>query len=64
MVLCSDGVSDSFGDRVALANFINNANGKSPQQIADEVIAECLNRSGRMAMDDCTVIVGELRASI
>jgi len=62
VVLCSDGVSDSFGDRVALASFINNITG-TPQQIADDIMAEALNRAGRVAIDDCTVVVAGLQST-
>ena len=60
VVLASDGVNDSFGGRIDLANFINNLSIENPQEIADTIIQECLNRSGRMAHDDCTVVVGKL----
>ena len=60
VVLTSDGVSDSFGGRVSLANFINNLALENPQEMADTIIQECLNRSGRIAGDDSTVVVGRL----
>jgi len=60
VVLCSDGVSDAFGDRVTLGNFINNLSMTTPQGFADIIMQECLNRSGRIAKDDCTVVVGRL----
>ena len=60
VVLCSDGVTDAFGDKVTLGNFINNLDLSSPQNFADTIIHECLNRSGRNAKDDCTVAVGML----
>jgi stage II sporulation protein E len=59
-VICSDGVLDSFGDRIALANFINNAESKTSQKLADEIIAECLKRTDKVAIDDCTVAVARL----
>jgi len=45
---------------VALGNFINNLTLTSPQHFADTIMQECLNRSGRIAKDDCTVTVGKL----
>jgi len=60
VVMCSDGVADAFGCKVALGNFINNLTMTSPQQFADTIMQECLNRSGRIAKDDCTVTVGKL----
>jgi stage II sporulation protein E len=63
-VICSDGVLDSFGDRVALANFINNTEAKSSQKLADEIIAECLKRTDKVAIDDCTVAVARLDLAV
>ena len=63
-IIVSDGVLDSFGDRVALANFINNAVFKTPQNLADEIIAECLRRTDKIAIDDCTVAVARMDACL
>jgi stage II sporulation protein E len=63
-VITSDGVLDSFGDRVALANFINNAEAKTSQKLADEIIAECLKRTDKVAIDDCTVAVARLDLAV
>ena len=60
VILCSDGVGDGFGDRVTLANYINNISFETPQQYADEIIRECLNRTNRIAADDCTVLVARV----
>lgn len=60
IVLCSDGILDGFGERTALANFINNLTVKVPQELADLVMQEALNRGGRIAKDDCTVIAAKL----
>ena len=62
VVLCSDGVLESFGDRVALANFINNITHTAPQKLADEIIAECIRRTDKIAIDDCTVAVARMDA--
>jgi stage II sporulation protein E len=60
-VLCSDGVLDSFnGDRVVLAGFINNLDTKSPQELADKIIAETITRSNKSPADDCTVTVAKI----
>ena len=61
-ILVSDGVVDSFKDRIALANFINNAESKTPQRLADEIIAECLRRTDKIAIDDCTVTVAKVES--
>ena len=65
VVLVTDGVIDSFaGDRVGLANFINNITPKTPQQLADEVMSEALNRAGGMPIDDSTIIVAQVRQAV
>jgi len=61
VVLVSDGVVDSFGDRVTLANFINNATAKQPQALADEIMSEALRRQSNNAIDDCTVVTALLK---
>ncbi|MDR0462307.1 MAG: serine/threonine-protein phosphatase [Christensenellaceae bacterium] len=63
-VICSDGVLDSFSDRVALANFINNSSAKTPQKLADEIVSECLKRTDKIAIDDCTVAVARLDSTV
>jgi len=60
VVLVSDGVSDSFNDRVALANFINNVTNTTPQKIADEIVAECLRRTDKIPIDDITVVIAQM----
>jgi len=60
VVLASDGIADSFGDRMALGNYINNISASAPQSVADEILAEALRRTDKMPIDDCTVVVAKL----
>ncbi|MBQ7973506.1 MAG: SpoIIE family protein phosphatase [Clostridia bacterium] len=61
VVLVSDGVLDVFGgERVALAGFINNLDVTTPQQLADQIIAEVTHRVDGYPADDCTVTVAQL----
>jgi stage II sporulation protein E len=60
VVLVSDGVTDSFGDKTKLGSFINNTVTRSPQKLADEIAAEALRRTDKIAIDDITVVVGML----
>jgi len=60
VILVSDGVTESFNDRAALASFINNSTATVPQNLADEIVAECLNRTDRVAIDDCSVVIARL----
>lgn len=61
VVLVSDGVLDVFGgERVALAGFINNLDVNSPQQLADQLVAEVTALADGYPADDCTVTVAQL----
>lgn len=63
VVLCSDGVLDAFGGgRSVLAGFINNADTKNPQSLADMLLEEALTRSNKSTADDCTVTVARIVA--
>jgi stage II sporulation protein E len=63
VVLCSDGILDAFGgNRAVLAGFINNADTKNPQEIADKILAETVSRSQKSVADDCTITVARLVA--
>ncbi|MCL2570241.1 MAG: SpoIIE family protein phosphatase [Firmicutes bacterium] len=58
VVLLSDGILDSFAaDRVGLGNYINNLNTQSPQELADEIMREAINRGGKTPIDDLTIVV-------
>jgi len=61
VILASDGIIDAFvGDNFGLANFINNLIVKNPQQLADEIMQEVLNRGGKSPADDSTIVVAML----
>ena len=60
VILCSDGVTDSFNDRAGLASYINNINATSPQALVDELMTECLRRTDKIAIDDITIIAAHL----
>jgi stage II sporulation protein E len=63
VVLCSDGIIDSFkGDKAVLAGFINNCESQSPQEVADKVMAEAIRLSRSAVPDDCTVTVARVAA--
>ncbi|MCL2586940.1 MAG: SpoIIE family protein phosphatase [Firmicutes bacterium] len=58
VVLLSDGILEAFaGDRLGLGSYINNLNPKTPQELADEILNEALNRQSRQVGDDSTVLV-------
>jgi stage II sporulation protein E len=63
VVLCSDGVLDAFGgSRSVLAGFINNTDTKNPQELADKLLTETVERSKKSVADDCTVTVARIVA--
>ena len=65
VILISDGILDAFaGDRLGLGSFINNLNPKSAQDLADEIMNEALNRTGRTVNDDSTVLVVQVHAHL
>jgi len=61
VVLISDGILEAFSnDRLGLGSFINNLNPKTPQELADDILAESLNRQSRQVNDDSTVLVTKI----
>ncbi|MCL2847099.1 MAG: SpoIIE family protein phosphatase [Firmicutes bacterium] len=64
IILLSDGIIDAFAsDRAGLANFINNTDGTDPQKLANEIMAEAINRGGSPPADDATIIVSRVNSS-
>lgn len=57
IVLCTDGITDSFSSDAELADFINNINSVNPQQVADALVDKALSNSNNTAFDDMTVLV-------
>jgi len=60
VILCSDGILDSFGDKITLGNFINNILDATPQRLADEIVSEAIRRTDKIPIDDCTVVTAQL----
>ena len=56
IVLCSDGVLDSFDGVENLQVYLNNISTLNPQTISQNILDEALNRCDNMVKDDCTVI--------
>ena len=56
IVLCTDGISDSFGNDDELCDFLSELRSTNPQSIADDVLQHALSNSNGTAMDDMTVV--------
>lgn len=60
IVLCTDGVTDSFSSDNELTDFINNINTKNPQEVADILMDKALENNHNVALDDMTILVCKL----
>lgn len=60
VVMCTDGVADSFETDAALVDFVNNQPAVNPQLLAENLLAKALQHSGGAARDDMTVIVAKI----
>ena len=57
VVLCSDGVNDSFGKDSDFKDFLLTIKTQNPQEYADEILQKALSVNNGYAVDDMTVIV-------
>lgn len=57
IILCTDGVTDSFSSDAEMADYINNLNSINPQEIADNLIDKAVENNNGVALDDMTVLV-------
>ena len=57
VILCTDGITDSFSSDAELTDFINNINSVNPQQVADAVVDRAMKNCNNTAFDDMTVLV-------
>ncbi len=60
IILCSDGVSDSFGSDSEFKDFILTIKDSSPQEFADTILARALSSNNGYAVDDMTCLVVKL----
>lgn len=56
IVLISDGISDAFGDKERLKEFIFSEHTQNPQELAESVLKKALALSGGVANDDMTAL--------
>lgn len=57
IVLCSDGVNDSFGKDSEFKDFLLTIKTANPQEYADQILEKALSVNNGYAVDDMTVIV-------
>ena len=56
IILCTDGIADSFFGDGDLADFIAKSTSANPQVLADEILAKALENCKGVALDDMTVV--------
>lgn len=56
VIMFSDGVLDNFGKLDDLERFVNLLDTKNPQEMANKILDETLNRCNQRPTDDCTII--------
>lgn len=64
VILCSDGVIDSFTNIEELAIFINGIETKNPQVLSDAILNKTLQNYNNEPKDDCTVICARVFARV
>ena len=60
LILCTDGVNDSFASDEDLADYINNLKTLNPQEVADAILDKSLKNNNGIALDDMTILVCKL----
>ena len=57
IVLCSDGINDSFGSDAEFKDYLLTIKTANPQEQADQILQTALSKNNGYAVDDMTVIV-------
>ncbi len=57
LVLCSDGVVDSFENIESFANYVNNVASFNPQEVAETILNRAIKNNSDAPKDDMTVLV-------
>lgn len=63
IVICSDGISDSFGSDGEMKDFILTIKTSNPQEYADKIIEKALANNNGYAVDDMTCVVVKIFAN-
>lgn len=56
IIICSDGVIDSFGSVELLQQFVGNTDTTNPQTLSNLILEEAITKSNKQLKDDCTVV--------
>ncbi len=62
IVICTDGVTDSFANDDEMTDFVNNINSLNPQEVADTLMDKALENYHQTALDDMTIVVAKIFA--
>lgn len=57
IIICSDGINDAFESDNEFKDFLLTIKATNPQEKADEILQQALNKNNGYAVDDMTVIV-------
>ena len=57
IVICSDGINDTFGSDSEMKDFLLTIKTSNPQEFADEILKQALANNNGYAVDDMTVLV-------
>jgi stage II sporulation protein E len=60
IILCSDGIGDSFENPRIFEDFIKGITTVNPQEISEQILAQALENNGGTAQDDMTVLIARL----
>ena len=63
IILCSDGIVDSFSSEEEMTVFVNNIKETNPQTVADLILERAKENYGDVAKDDMTVLVAKIFSS-
>ena len=64
IVLCSDGITDAFGDSDKLCTFINDTQTTNPQEMANIILSKAEELNDNVPKDDMTVLCARLFVNI
>lgn len=64
IILCSDGITDAFGDYDNLKNFINNTQTANPQEMSNIILQKAEELNDTVPKDDMTVLCARIYVNI
>ncbi|MGI5842022.1 MAG: SpoIIE family protein phosphatase [Christensenellales bacterium] len=64
VVLCTDGVTDSFESEDDFENYLKSITSVNPQEISEHILSRALENNGNRAKDDMTVLIARIYEAI